>query len=85
MPELNLKSFKDAGYEVLVRPADASAGKLDQDEIARISIGGCVLAAALALIFVAIPGTNRDLLIGAGIPMITTAATIATGGKVRKA
>lgn len=83
MAEINLDQIKNSGYEVFIRPADGSAGVLDQDEWARLGIGGFVLAAALALIFIAIPGTNRDLLVGAGIPMITTAATIATGGKAK--
>ena len=83
MPELNLKAFSDAGYDVLISPSDASAGKLDQDEITRLGVGISVILTALALIFIPIQGTNRDLLIGAGIPMITTGATIAIGGKAK--
>ena len=84
MSDFNLEALKKAGYDVSISPADGSAGVLDQDEWARIGIGATVLAAALALIFIPIPGTNRDLMIGAGIPMIATAATIASGGKVKK-
>ena len=72
-------ALKKADYECVIRPQDASAGKLDQDEVARLVCGGAVFFAALLLIFWPPAGISRDLTVGAGIPMITTAATIAVG------
>ena len=84
MADIDLKALKESGYDVVISPADGSAGKLDADEIARIGIGASVLAAALSLIFLPIGGVSRELVVGAGIPMITTAAAIATGQKAKK-
>lgn len=74
-----LTAIKRANHECVIRPVDASAGKLDQDEMARMVVAGCVFLAALLLIFRPIEGMSRDLTVGAGIPMISTAAAIAIG------
>ena len=79
LPANFLAAIKAAEYECVIRPADASAGKLDQDEMARLVVAGLVFLAAMLLIFRPVEGISRDLTIGAGIPMITTAATIAVG------
>lgn len=84
MADIDLKSIKEAGYDAHITPTDGSAGKIDGDEWARICVGASVLAAALSLIFLPINGVSRELVVGAGIPMITTAATIATGQKGKK-
>ena len=84
MADIDLKGIASAGYDVTISPADGSAGKIDGDEWARIGVGASVLTAAMCLIFLPIDGVSRELVVGAGIPMITTAATIATGSKPKK-
>ena len=84
MADIDLKGIASAGYDVTISPADGSAGKIDGDEWARIGVGASVLTAAMCLIFLPIDGVSRELVVGAGIPMITTAATIATGQKKAK-
>ena len=80
MRPMDLGELKQAGYEAVITPADASAGVLDEDEKRNIWVGAATALIAVALLVV---GVDRgdDFLKGAGLPLISSGAAIAVTGK----
>ena len=74
-----LRGVKEAGFDLTITPGDASAGKLDQDELLRAGAGLALFVAALILLLAPIRGVDRQLVVGAAIPMFGTAAATAIG------
>ena len=87
---LDPAALRAAGLQmrIVMEPPDDSAGVLDEDEKARLWVGGiqALLGAALIGIgiFAAADQAERNLLMGFGGPLIPGGAVVALGGKPKK-
>lgn len=74
-----LQHCKETEMDVIIRPADASAGRLDGDEKVRVLAGLGMAIAGLALVLLPLGSANQDLITGSGLAMIPGGFALAGG------